>query len=108
MNIIIITMSTYQNITLSSPTQNKIIISLYDKPKCASDIALDLDIAFPNISTNLKKMKENDIVVHEREGIRKKYKLTKSGNQMYDFLSVHDKQFQSLVEAYKFEKRKSK
>lgn len=91
---------------MSSPTQNKIIISLHDEPKCASDIALDLDIRFPNISTNLRKMTDEKIVVHERKGIRKKYQLTSSGNQMYDFLSQHDKDFKELVEAYAFEKER--
>ncbi|MCH9658476.1 winged helix-turn-helix domain-containing protein [archaeon] len=92
---------------MSSPTQNKIVISLHDTPKCASDIALDLDIDFPNISTNLRKMQNNGIVVHERKGIRKKYQLTPAGNQTYDFLSIHDKEFKSLVMDYAFEKRRA-
>ena len=92
--------------SLQSPTQKKIIISLHDEPKCASDIALDLDIAFPNISTNLKKMQKEKLVVHERTGIRRKYKLTGAGNQMFDFLSGHDKQFKLWVADYKLEKER--
>ena len=93
---------------MATPTKNKIVISLHHSPKCASDIALDLDIVFTNISRNLGAMKEDKLVVHERTGIRKKYKLTPSGNQMYNFLSIHDKDFKKLKKEYEDERKRGK
>ena len=85
---------------LLTPNERLITISLYKKPKCSCEIATDLEKGDTVISNNLRKMQEEKLVVHERTGIRRKYRLTSQGKQLYDLLIVHNKGFRDLVAEY--------
>jgi DNA-binding PadR family transcriptional regulator len=91
-----------------TPNETLITISLYHSPKCACQLASDIDKGDTVIANNLRKMQEEKIVTHERTGIRKKYRLTSQGNQLYDLLIVHNDGFRELVSDYETKQREDK
>ena len=93
--------------TILSPNERLITISLHSKPKCSCEIAEDLDKGDTVISNNLRRMQQSKIVTYQRTGIRKKYKLTRYGDSLYKLLSTHDASFRDLVIDYNEKKKEA-
>ena len=87
-------------VTILSPNERLIIISLYDNPKCSCELADDLHKRDTVITHNLSKMNESNLVKYERTGIRKKYQLTNYGKSVYELLKTHDASFRDLITDY--------
>ncbi len=93
---------------LLTPNERLITISLHDEAKCSCELAADLNKTDTVISNNLKKMQTEKLVIHERTGIRKKYRLTSQGEAIYQLLVVHNDGFRDLVAEYESEKREQR
>lgn len=60
---------------LASPIRVTIIVALAEQPMCVHEVVRRLDVAQPLVSQHLRILRQNRLVVGEREGREMKYRL---------------------------------
>ena len=64
---------------LSAPTRRAVFETLRAGPRSVGEIAAGLPVSRPAVSQHLKALKEAGLVVEERRGVRRMYRLDTDG-----------------------------
>ncbi len=84
---------------LGDPTRRAIFERLADRPRAVGELARELPVSRPAVSQHLKVLKDAGLVVDERAGNRRIYRLDPEG---VDALRAHLDQFwRKALAAYK-------